>query len=130
MKKRPQIIFIGRIDESLQGAQSVVRNQARVIVVGGASGVVTEEAIDAAERQIARSRIVVVSPSAALGIAVHAGAVAAQHGIRVILDPAPASSLREKLPRILALLPKQASSRMKRHAAMKKWRKRKPSVMN
>lgn len=125
MKKRPQIIFIGRIDESLQRTQSIARHQVRVIVVGGMSGIVTEEAIDAAEPQIARSRIVVVSPSAALGVAVHAGAVAAQHGIRVILDPAPASSFREKLPQILAQLPKQASSRLKRHAAMKKWRKRK-----
>lgn len=123
MKKKPLITFIGALSEPVRQTQPGV--PARVAVIHGTTGNVTEKDVDAAERRIAQSRMVVITTSAALGATIHASVIAKKHCVRVILDPAPMMGLREKILRILAQLPKRASSRQKSHAPAKKWRKRK-----
>ncbi|CAM3261460.1 hypothetical protein [Sporolactobacillus spathodeae] len=127
MKKKPLITFIGALGEPVRQTRSGV--PARVAVIHNTMGSVTEKDVEAAERRIAQSRMVVISPSAALGATIQASVIAKKHCVRVILDPAPMMGLHEKIRRILAQLPKRASSRQKSHAPAKKWRKRKLAVI-
>lgn len=75
-----------------------------IVVAPGANERFSPEDVDRAEAEIAAADFVVLQLEIPLPAVVHAAEVAARHGVRVILNPAPAAAIPDELLRRCYLL--------------------------
>jgi len=73
------------------------RGENRIIVIPGANGHLAPDTLTSMENQIARAAIVVLQLEVPMSTVETAVTLAAQHGVPVLLNPAPASALDKSL---------------------------------
>ena len=75
-----------------------------IVVAPGANALLTAEEIDAAEALIADASLVLMQMEIPIQTIMHATALAARHGVKVVLNPAPAAPIPENLYPMLHLI--------------------------
>ncbi|RYM00492.1 hypothetical protein EWH99_12355 [Sporolactobacillus sp. THM7-7] len=95
--QRSTIVVIGNPDSH----ETVKRRRdKRVIVIRGINEKIGIEDINAAERLIASSAVVLLQLNVPVGVVRRAAEMAGQYGVEVVLDPAPMMALSEKIHRL------------------------------
>ncbi|RYL88551.1 hypothetical protein [Sporolactobacillus sp. THM19-2] len=107
-----------------RGSVSVLRRPAfRLILVRGGDRGADQADIRAAEKIIARSKLILLMHDVTVGAVMRIADLAKKHQIKVVIDPVPSMALSEKIRRAIQMLPKAGNNR--KRSIGKKWRRRK-----